>query len=50
MESAILNSYFRSGRKIFQMGDLDTVFKDLSDDVSQGMLFAVKNKNPRGEW
>jgi len=41
LESAILNSYFRSGRKIFPMGELDTVFKDLSNDASQAILFAV---------
>jgi len=49
VESAILNSYFRSGRKIFPMGELDTVFENLSnDDVSQAILFAVQDKNPRG--
>jgi len=38
LESAILNSYFRSGRKMFPMGELD---KDLYNDVSQAILFAV---------
>jgi len=41
MESAILNSYFRSGRKIFPMSEFDTVFKELSNDVSLAILFAV---------
>jgi len=41
LESAILNSYFRSDRKILSMGELETVFKDISNDVSQAILFAV---------
>jgi len=48
LESDILNSYFPSGHKIFPMGELNTVFKDLSNDVSQAILFAVLDKNPRG--
>jgi len=39
LESAILNFYFQSGCKIFPMGELDIVFKDLSNDVSQAILF-----------
>jgi len=41
LESAILISYFRSGRKILPMGELDTVFKDQSNDVLQAILIAV---------
>jgi len=41
LESAILNSYFQSGRKIFLMGELDTIFIDLSNDILQAILFAV---------
>jgi len=41
LESAILNLYLQSGRIIFPMGELNTVFKDLSNDISQAILLAV---------
>jgi len=41
LESAILNFYSRSGHKIIPMSELDTVLKDISNDSSQDILFAV---------
>ena len=51
LESAILNLYFRSGRKVIQMGhlDLDSVFEDLSNDVLHAILFYVQGKI-EGGW
>jgi len=48
LASALMFSYFRTGRKIFPMGELDTVFKDHFNDVSQTILFTVKDENPTG--
>jgi len=50
LEFAILNFYFRPGRKLFPIGEWDTVFKDHSNNVSQTILLAVLDKNPRGWW
>ena len=49
LESAILNFYLRSGRTVSLMGHLDSVFEDLSNDVSIAILFCDQGKNRRGD-
>jgi len=50
LESAILNFYFRSGVKIIPMGELDTVFIDLSNDLSQAIYYLLSKTKIQGGW
>jgi len=48
LESAILNLYFWSGRKVFPLCHLDTIVKDLSNVVLHAILFVVLGINVGG--
>jgi len=47
LESAILNSYFRSGRKIFPMGELDIVSKTFPT-MYQKLYYSLSNIQRKG--